>query len=81
MGERTSVYFDDETWPKLEAMAHGDLRTVSNFLNKLTREEWDRRHPVEIVRVEELPHPVGAEPVPLVFVKRPGDEDEVGIEA
>lgn len=77
MPERTSVYFDDETWSHLEKMAEHDFRTTSNFMNKLVREEWERRQQPEIVKVEVLPHPSDAEPVPLVFVTKKGDEDEV----
>lgn len=60
-------------------MAGPDYRSISNFLKVLTKQEWDRRHPPEILRVEELPHPAGAEPVPLVFVTQKGDEDEISI--
>jgi replication-associated recombination protein RarA len=71
MPERTSVYFDDENWSHLVEMADGDYRTTSNFLNKLVREEWDRRHAVVNLKI------VDAELIPVDLVTKSGDEDEI----
>ena len=67
----TQSYSSDELSDlKLTVMFERDKRTRSNFLTWLINKEWELREELGVVSVEELPHPEGATPVPLVTVKK-----------
>lgn len=54
---RNSVFFDDETWAHLKVMAGSDMRSTSNFLQVLVKQEWEARNsnPGEPVPLEVTP--------------------------
>jgi len=40
---RKSIFIDDETWSHLKAMSGSDMRSTSNFLQVLVKQEWEAR--------------------------------------
>ena len=40
---RKSIFIDDETWAHLKAMSGSDMRSTSNFLQVLVKQEWEAR--------------------------------------
>ncbi|MFC2028308.1 hypothetical protein ACFLTX_00080 [Chloroflexota bacterium] len=44
MAVRSTVFFDDELYSHLKTMADSEMRSISNFLQVLVKQEWDQRN-------------------------------------
>lgn len=69
MAKQVNINLDDDTAQVLDRMATEEgLDNRSAFIRKLIRQEVVRRY--RVVGIEALPHPEGAEIVPVVKIER-----------
>lgn len=67
--EYTTVLIKKETLALLRKLAEADKRHNAAELHVLLDAELERRERMGIVRITELPHPEGAQVVPVIEVK------------
>ena len=72
----TNTRIETEMRDMLMVMAEADRRSPPFELRWLIEQELARRTALKVTAIQELPHPADAIPVPLVFVRKNGDNAE-----
>jgi len=76
----TTVQIDQETFGLLKELAQNDLRSTPKEIRFLVQAEIARRVALNVYAMRELPTPEGGISVPLMLIRKPGDDDAVPVE-